>query len=135
MSRRRQISGVSNCPVCRSQAQGSPLAGEGMSTIFAERARVRAYECDSLGHLNNAVYIQYLLQATLDAVGAAGGEGALPTARKLAIEYHTPARYGDELDIATWVIDANDSGTMRGYAATRTAGCAKVVGAPGRTCS
>jgi hypothetical protein len=42
-----------------------------MSAIFAERVRVRAYECDSLGHLNNAVYIQYLLQTTLDAAGVA----------------------------------------------------------------
>jgi acyl-CoA thioesterase FadM len=100
-----------------------------VSAIFAERVRVRAYECDSLGHLNNSVYIQYLLQATLDAGGVTAGEGTSLTARKLVIEYQTPARYGDELDIATWIIDSNDPGVVREYAVTRAPDGAKVVAA------
>ena len=100
-----------------------------MTAIFANRFRVRAYECDSLGHVNNSVYVQYLLQTTLDAIGVINSEGASPEARRLEIEYRTPARYGDELDIATWVMGRNDAGFVRGYTITRAADGAPVVGA------
>ena len=36
-----------------------------MGKVFHYRLRVRAYECDPLGHVNNAVYIRHLQQATL----------------------------------------------------------------------
>ena len=63
--------------------------------------------------MNNAVYIRYLLQTTLNVGGVTGG--AFPVAKRLSIEYHTNARYDDELGIATWVMDTNGSGVFRGY--------------------
>lgn len=87
----------------------------------ATTLRVRTYECDSLGHVNNAVYIQYLQQATRDAVGER------LTARKLAIEYHAPARECDELKIETWIADAEDKRITCGYEITRESDHATVV--------
>ncbi len=74
-----------------------------MSAPFTHRLRVRAYECDSLGHVNNSVYLQYLQQLTLDAHGWRDDSAAFPTPRALSVEYQTPARYGDELDVRTWL--------------------------------
>lgn len=39
-------------------------------TDFSSRLRVRAYEYDSLGHVNNSVYLQYLQHATQEALGS-----------------------------------------------------------------
>lgn len=100
-----------------------------MSALFSEHVRVRAYECDALGHVNNAVYIQYLLQGTLDAAGAVNGRETLPTARRLAIESHTPARYGDELEIATWFMGEDDYVTVRGYTIARVPDGARIAAA------
>lgn len=81
--------------------------------------RVRADECDSLGHVNNAVYIQYLQQATFDAVGAKSGPEAFWEMRALAVQYHKPARYRDELNVTSWVIDEDDSSLVHGYRVER----------------
>lgn len=100
-----------------------------MSSPYTARHRVLAHECDSFGHANNAVYIRHLEQATLDALGVANLECALPHARKLTIEYHAPARYGDELDVAAWVTDAREATATWAYRITRTADDAVVVAA------
>ncbi len=55
-------------------------------------ARVRADECDPYGHLNNAVYVHYLM----DAARADGRTGA-PAA--LQIEYAASAGPGDRVDV------------------------------------
>lgn len=74
--------------------------------IFTDELRVRTYECDSLGHVNNAVYVQWLQQLTLDAAKAArlSEPSAVWWPQALAIEYHAPARDGDLLTLATWVL-------------------------------
>ncbi len=100
-----------------------------MSTPFTDRLRVRAYECDSFGHVNNATYIQYLQQATFDAIGVLSCADALPKPRTLSIEYHTPARYGDVLDIATWVLGADVERVRCGYKITRRWNVAPIVSA------
>jgi acyl-CoA thioester hydrolase len=67
-------------------------------SVFNWRARVRVYECDALGHVNNAVYLHYLQQATAEAWASLGA----PTweLRSLAMEYVAPAHSGDELEVA-----------------------------------
>jgi len=82
---------------------------------------VRAYECDSLGHVNNAVYLQYLQHATFDAFGAS------QDARKLSIEYHTPAKDRDELKIESWVLNGAEARVTCGYEIARVADHAPVV--------
>ena len=77
-----------------------------LGQVFNYPVRVRAYECDSFGHVNNAVYIQYLQQATIEVLRV-GAASALPQVHTLAIEYENPARFSDELDIAVSVIAAN----------------------------
>ena len=92
--------------------------------------RVRAYECDSLGHVNNAVYIQYVHQATLDALGVADDRGeGFWSPRALAVEYHAPTRYGDILTVTTWVLDADDLRVTRAYTIGRGADDARVASA------
>jgi len=70
---------------------------------------VRSYECDSYGHVNNAVYLNYLEYArhaylrdngiSVDEMRSAGY--GLWVAR-LAIDYRRPAGLDDPLTIVTW---------------------------------
>jgi acyl-CoA thioester hydrolase len=99
-----------------------------MGSVFDYRFRVRADECDSLGHVNNAVYIRHLQQATFDALGSVD-EDTVWTARKLAVQYHAPVRYGDEVKIATWVIAADESLVVSGHEVTLRRKIAPVVSA------
>ncbi|MDR3324804.1 MAG: acyl-CoA thioesterase [Spirochaetaceae bacterium] len=68
------------------------------------RFRVRSYECDSYGHVNNAVYLHYLEYARyefLRDIGfdypaiLAGGYGVYVS--RVEIAYKKPARADDEL--------------------------------------
>ncbi len=99
--------------------------------IFTDALRVRSYECDSLGHVNNAVYLQWLQQLTSDAAHAAGLDdvSATWTPRTLAIEYHAPARDGDALALATWMIEPGENSVTRGYKIHRLDGEAQVASA------
>ena len=105
------------------------LSEKSMGKVFHYRLRGRADECDSLGHMNNAVYIRHLQQATLDALGAMDADYASWNVRTLAVEYHAPARYGDKLDIVTWVIETDASHIVCGYKVGRSADVAPVASA------
>jgi acyl-CoA thioester hydrolase len=68
--------------------------------------RIRHYECDAFGHLNNANYLHYMQEAAFDASAAAGYDGLKYNKlghywliRETDIEYLKPARYGDTLSI------------------------------------
>jgi acyl-CoA thioester hydrolase len=68
--------------------------------------RVRQYECDAYGHLNNINYVRYLQEAIAEARAAAGGgltesvaAGWRWQTRRLDIEYLRPARYGDTVEL------------------------------------
>ncbi len=93
------------------------------------RLRVRADECDSLGHVNNAVYIRHLQQATFDALSVLNTGEAFWNVRTLGIEYRAPAGYGDELAITTWVIDSDDRRLVCCYRVTRGGESGPVVSA------
>jgi len=69
---------------------------------------VRSYECDSYGHVNNAVYLNYLEYARHQYLGDIGvsiselrasGFGLLVA--KISIEYRRPALTDDVLTITT----------------------------------
>jgi acyl-CoA thioester hydrolase len=77
--------------------------------------RVRACEVDTIGHVNNAVYLDLAGQATLDVLEDTGWplermitSGAVPVLRRADLEYLEGARYGDRLEIATWFAAADD---------------------------
>ena len=77
---------------------------------FKTLLRVRYYEMDALGHVNNAVYQNYLEQAaiehsehlglTLDVYWELAGVFVM---RRVEIEYLPPAVAGDTLEITTWL--------------------------------
>ncbi len=70
------------------------------------RVRVRTYELDSFGHVNNSVYLNYLEEARsefLKQVGLHFHDFARLNVHLVIIEarirYVSPARYGDEIEI------------------------------------
>ncbi len=75
---------------------------------YTMRFSVRAYELDSLGHVNNAVYLNYAEHIASEHVESIGLGRAWNTAqgggwvvRKHEITYHQAAVYGDELEVIT----------------------------------
>jgi acyl-CoA thioester hydrolase len=87
---------------------------------FIVKLRVRHYEMDALGHVNNAVYLHYLEHAAIEhsehlgftMAGYRELKGAF-VLRRMEIDYRRPAIAGDHLEIATWLQE------MRGTRATR----------------
>jgi acyl-CoA thioester hydrolase len=84
--------------------------------------RVRHYECDALGHLNNANYVRYMQETAFDASAAAGYDhskyeqiGHSWLIRETDIEYLKPVGYGDSVNVKTWVIDFHRVRSRRAY--------------------
>jgi acyl-CoA thioesterase FadM len=63
--------------------------------------RVRPQDLDPMGHVNNAVYLDWIDEA-LDAAGL-GEARRLP--RRLRMEYAASAGPGDEVEVRTWLVD------------------------------
>jgi len=83
-----------------------PWAGR---PFYESRLRVRTYEVDALGHVNNAVYLHYLEQAATEHAEAMGFDrarlselGGLFVVRRHEIDYLGAALMGDDLRIVTW---------------------------------
>ena len=101
---------------------------------FTQRFRVRHYELDFLGHLNNAVYVKLMQEAAIEASTAAGfspqwyrAHGTGWVIRRLQIRYHAQALYADELEISTWVSDLKRVSSHREYQITRLSDGARVA--------
>jgi acyl-CoA thioester hydrolase len=79
-------------------------AGAGVAARFESQIAVRAYELDSLGHLNRAVYLQYAEHARWACLRQAGidhaellAAGVGPVTLDEHIRYHRELRAGDEV--------------------------------------
>ncbi|MHB8325325.1 MAG: acyl-CoA thioesterase [Candidatus Dormibacteria bacterium] len=78
--------------------------------VYTDRWRVRQYEVDAYGHVNNAVYLNYAEEmasrhAEVSGFGAqwaADHQGGW-VIRRNDITYHAPARFGDELELTVRV--------------------------------
>ncbi|OLR90216.1 acyl-CoA thioesterase [Actinokineospora bangkokensis] len=77
-----------------------------MSTPWTTRVRVRSFELDALGHVNQAVYHQYGEIARVEGFAAAGcdwqsltASGASPVLLGSTIAYRRELRAGDAVDI------------------------------------
>jgi acyl-CoA thioesterase FadM len=68
-----------------------------------------------LGHMNNAVYIQYLQEATQDALGVGNNAAGRWHPVSLIAEYRAPAHYGDELALSAWPLGVDGSRLVSGY--------------------
>lgn len=95
------------------------------STVFA----VRSYECDTYGHVNQTQYLRYMQEAAFQASAAVGYDPARYAAlnttwmiRELQIEYQHALRYGDGLEITTWVEDFRRVRSRRIYELNKTTG-------------
>jgi len=73
--------------------------------------RVRTYECDAYGHVNNANYLHYLEYARHELLRDAGFDylamikaGYGIYVAKITIEYKKPAVTDDELLIKSWPV-------------------------------
>ena len=73
--------------------------------------RVRTYECDMYGHVNNAIYLNYLEYARYEYLRDIGFDFPAITlagygifVARIEIDYKTPARTDDDLTIKTWPI-------------------------------
>lgn len=90
--------------------------------IFKQTFRVRSYECDFYGHVNNANYLRYMQQAAIDASADAGWDearyrkvGHLWLIHETDIEYLLPLRFGDTVEITTWAADFRRVRSTRYY--------------------
>jgi acyl-CoA thioester hydrolase len=89
---------------------------------FKTQLRVRHYEMDALGHVNNSVYQNYLEQAaiehsehlglTLELYQKLGGVFVM---RRIEIEYLRPSVAGDNLELTTWIHEIRGSRAIRRY--------------------
>ena len=75
---------------------------------FTARYPVRQYELDVLGHVNNAVYLNWVEQVAIDHVEALGygrawstGVGGGWVVREHHVTYHRPIGYGDIAVVTT----------------------------------
>jgi len=73
--------------------------------------KVRTYECDAYGHVNNANYLHYLEYARHEFLRDAGFDylamvkaGYGIYVAKITIEYKKPATIDDELQIKSWPV-------------------------------
>ena len=98
---------------------------------YTTRWRVRTYELDVNGHVNNAVYLNWAEQLATEHVEVAGfgrewtavQRGAW-VVRRHEITYRTPAVYGDELELTTRAVSIKGARGFRDTTITRVAdGC------------
>jgi acyl-CoA thioester hydrolase len=89
---------------------------------FAAYFRVRHYEADAAGHVNNAAYLHYLEQAAIEhsaAVGYPLGRyremGTLFMVRRHEVDYLRPASPGDVLEVVTWAEEIRGPREVRAY--------------------
>jgi acyl-CoA thioester hydrolase len=89
---------------------------------YTLRLRVRQYEIDVLGHVNNAVYLHYLEQVAVEHAERLGFSharllevGGLFVVRRYEIDYLGAATAGDELDVTTWVESISGARAIRSY--------------------
>jgi YbgC/YbaW family acyl-CoA thioester hydrolase len=93
-----------------------------MPLTYTRVFRIRHYECDAYGHVNNANYLRYMQEAAFDASAAAGWTlarydeiGRHWLIRESDVEFLKPLRYGDSVEVKTWVLDFRRVRSRRAY--------------------
>jgi YbgC/YbaW family acyl-CoA thioester hydrolase len=88
---------------------GAPAESTSMhNEIFESLHKVRTFECDFYGHVNNAIYLNYLEFARMEVLEKKGltltslkKNGFMIVIRKVEIRFKFPAMAGDQLVIRT----------------------------------
>jgi acyl-CoA thioester hydrolase len=121
--------------VTTDRALSAPWQESTARHVYVAHFRVRNHELDSLGHVNNATYLNYLEQAAIDHAAAAGFSeerlreiGGVFVARRHEIDYLQPARAGDWLRVVTWPVELGAAKAVRAYEISRLPN--QIVGSP-----
>lgn len=100
---------------------------------FTTQIRVRHYEMDTLGHVNNAVYQHYLEHAAIEHLEHLGFSldryrelGGVFVMRRIEIDYLRSAAAGDQLEISTWIEQMRGPRAVRRYE-IRLAGSGEIL--------
>jgi YbgC/YbaW family acyl-CoA thioester hydrolase len=72
--------------------------------MFECRITVRGYELDSYGHVNHAVYLNYMEQARWELIREAGLVDRLITEKKKLVVVKVEVRYVDEIKLFDQVV-------------------------------
>jgi acyl-CoA thioester hydrolase len=105
-----------------------PAALPPATGVVTLRRPVQWRDLDSVGHVNNAAYGDYIEDAARQAASLCGwpairmaAQGFDLATRQLRIEYRQPALPGDELVISTWLSELTQEGAVRHTTVTRAA--------------
>ncbi|WP_232702256.1 acyl-CoA thioesterase [Halobacterium wangiae] len=73
---------------------------------------VRYQDHDTMGHVNNAIYVTYMEEARTgylrDELGVAADDLSMVVAH-LEVDFHRPVQYADEVEVAVSVTDVGES--------------------------
>ena len=93
-----------------------------MPLIHRRQFRIRSYECDAHGHLNNANYARFMQETAFDATSSAGYGLARYAqmqrqwlVRATGMEFLQPLHYDDQIEINTWISDFRRASSRRQY--------------------
>jgi acyl-CoA thioester hydrolase len=98
------------------------------------RFPVRHYELDAFGHVNHAVYAQYMQEAAIEGSTRAGfgpewyrARGTGWVIRRLTVRYLAQATHADTVTVETWVSQMRGPTSTREYDLTRASDGARVA--------
>jgi YbgC/YbaW family acyl-CoA thioester hydrolase len=101
--------------------------------------RVRFHEVDALGHVNNAVYLNYLEQAAIDHATFLGLDlprmqelGGMFVARRHEIVFLKPTYAGDLLRVVTWLDESRGARVDRQYLVSKESASLTAMAVAGR---
>ena len=93
-----------------------------MPATYQQTVIARYHECDALGYLKNISYLRWMQESAFAASAAVGYDfiqyhqmGQLWLVRESNIEYFAPLKYGDEVEITTYVKDIRRFRSIRAY--------------------
>lgn len=96
---------------------------------FTGRRTVEWRDLDAMEHANNAVYVSYAEQAAAEELAALGWppdrlakENLAIETRRVHVQYHSPAVWGEELNLTTHTFDRQAAGGSRYVNINRTDG-------------
>ncbi len=115
-------------PVSAQERTRFPAAPPAPAGVVTLRRPVQWRDLDSVGHVNNAAYGDFVEDAARQAASQCGwpasrmaAEGFDLATQRLRIEYRQQARPGDEMIIATWISELAPDGALRHTTVTRAA--------------
>jgi acyl-CoA thioester hydrolase len=68
--------------------------------VFVHRETVRFRDLDSMGHVNNAVFLTYMEQARIGFLFGRGATTDSLIVARVEIDYRKPVRLGDTVEVA-----------------------------------